>query len=61
MRISVNREKIISRKGLAVVVALGVVILMTLLSFAKCHYSFVSGAHCHGTLDLPHLHPFANH
>ena len=42
-------------------IAVAAIVIMTALSFAKCHYSFVSGAHCHGTFDLPHLHPFANH
>ncbi|MEK7584725.1 MAG: hypothetical protein AAB490_05775 [Patescibacteria group bacterium] len=56
-----NREKVTSRKGFIFFAALGFIILMTLLSFAKCHYSFLSGAHCHQALDLPHIHPFANH
>ncbi len=61
MRVFMNREKVTSRKGFIFFAALGFIILMTLLSFAKCHYSFLSGAHCHQALDLPHIHPFANH
>lgn len=56
-------NKTISKsKALPLTVMIAIVLaLVVAYSLAKCHYSNISGGHCHELLDTPHIHPFANH